>query len=101
MAQEYSIRSHCDLRHTMNRSRGWTLSQNSAHHEEEASFTDPTYHHDTSQEGVEACIEDLKRQIGGMAKNLGCSSVYDDANTKTELPFSTQITRFAILHKFK
>ena len=36
-----------------------------------------------------------------MAKNLGHNYVYDHANTETESPFSTRITRFAILRKFK
>ena len=50
---------------------------------------------------VNTCIEDLERRIGRMAKNMGQSSICDHANTETEPPFSTWITRFTILRKFK
>ena len=70
-------------------------------HEKEASSTDPTYHSNSGRVGVEARIEDLERRIGRMAKNLGRAPICDHSNTKTESPFSSWITRFAIPCKFK
>ena len=56
---------------------------------------------ETCPEGVEACIEDLERRIGGIARNLGHGSACDHTNTETESPSSTQITRFTVPRKFK
>ena len=36
-----------------------------------------------------------------MARNLGFGSAWDHANTETESPFSTRITRFSVPRKFK
>ena len=99
--QDHSARSRSDLRHRINRSRARTVSQDLACHEEEASSIDPTYYCDTDQVAVEARIEDLERWIDRKTKNQGRSFVYDHINTKTELHFTTQITRFTIPCKFK
>ena len=50
---------------------------------------------------MEARTKDLESQIGGMAKKLDRNPTQGHVNTETELPFSRQITRFAISGKFK
>ena len=85
----------------INRSHVRTLSQNSALHKEEACSTDSTYYCDTSRVGVEARIEDLERRINKIAKHRRYSSICHTINIETESAFSTWITRFAILRKFK
>ena len=50
---------------------------------------------------MEARIRDPENQIGVMAKKLNQNSIRDHVNTDIESPFSSQITRFAILLKFK
>ena len=68
-AWDHLARSRSDLRHTINRSYGRSLSQSSARREEEAFFIDLTYHCDTGHVGVEACIENLARRINRMVEN--------------------------------
>ena len=48
-----------------------------------------------------ARVEDLERQMGKIARNLGQNPIYDHVNTEIESSFSSQITRFSIPYKFK
>ena len=50
---------------------------------------------------VEAHIKGLERRMGRIARNLNRNLVCDHASTEIESPFSSRITRFSILHKFK
>ena len=46
-------------------------------------------------------IRDFERRIGDMTRNLGKKSTYDLASTKTESPFTLEITEIVVPHKFK
>ena len=76
-AEGRSARSRDDLRYTINRRRSQTSHHGASRQKEEGSSTDPTYCLETYPEDVAARIEDLERRIGGMARNMGRGSTWD------------------------
>ena len=69
--------------------------------EEEASSMALIFYPNTDRVWVEARIEDLERRMGRISRNLNRDIICDHGSTKTKSPFSSRITRFSILRKFK
>ena len=46
-------------------------------------------------------IRDLEMQVGNVARNIGKKSTYNLASIEIKSPFTEEITRIVIPHKFK
>ena len=100
--QDPAARSRGDLRHQINCNCHQARSFGTIPHgQEEVSSTDPTYRADSGWDGVQIKIRDIKRRIGDIARNMGKKSSYELASINTESPFTNDITRIVISHKFK